>query len=335
MKKYAKLASVFLTIILTLGVAAGCEKKNGLTRINLNEVVHSVFYAPQYVSLEKGFFEEEGLKIELSVGQGADKSMTALVSGDSQIALLGTEAGIYVYNEGKENYAVSFAQLTQRAGNFLVSRENEENFEWDNLIGKSVIEGRAGGMPQLVLEYILKERGIIPNKDVEIINNIAFNSTAGAFAGKVGDYTIEFEPSATALEDEGVGYVVASLGKDSGYIPYTVYMATKDYISKNPDIIQSFTNAIYKGQKWINSHSSKETAEVIAPHFPESDIDTLTKIIERYKAQDSWKETPIFEEEGLRLLEKVMDMGGELAASVPYEDLVTTKFAEKAVLETK
>ncbi|MEA4815404.1 MAG: ABC transporter substrate-binding protein [Lachnospiraceae bacterium] len=335
MKKYAKLVSAIMAVILTLGIATGCSEKDGLTRINLNEVVHSIFYAPQYVALEKGFFEEEGLEIELSVGQGADKSMTALISGDAQIALLGTEAGIYVYNEGKENYAVSFAQLTQRAGNFLVSREKEENFSWDNLKGKSVIGGRVGGMPQMVLEYILKERGITPGKDVEIINNIAFTSTAGAFAGKVGDYTVEFEPSASALEEQGQGYVVASLGEDSGYVPYTVYMSTKEYIEKNPEIIQSFTNAIYKGQLWVRDHTSKEIAEVIAPHFTESDIDTLTKIIERYKSQDTWKEDPIFEEESLKLIEKIMDMGGELKASVPYEDLVTTEFAEKAVSSIK
>lgn len=202
--------------VMALGLCAGCAESaepEGLTPVRLNEVVHSVFYAPQYVAQEKGFFAEEGLEVSVAVGNGADKSMTALLSDAADIALLGTEAGLYVYNEGKEDYPKAFLQLTQRAGNFLVSREDEPEFEWEDLQGKSVIGGRLGGMPELVLEYVLKENGLKIGEDVEIINNIDFSSTAGAFTGDVGDYTVEFEPVATTLEQSGSGYIVASLGE--------------------------------------------------------------------------------------------------------------------------
>ena len=328
----------FLSILILIFVFAnsffvGCTKRNTdeLISVRLNEVVHSIFYAPQYIALEKGFFEEEGLNITLDVGQGADKSMTALLSGSADIALLGIEAGFYVYNEGSENYAKPFAQLTQRAGNFLVSRDKETEFKWDNLKGKSVIGGRIGGIPELVLEYVLNENGLIPGIDVEIINNISFTSTSSAFASDVGDYTVEFEPVATALEMAGYGHIVISLGEASGYIPYTVYMAKSDYIENNPEIIQKFTNAIYKGQKWVNEHSSKEIAEVCLPYFEESDLETLTKIIDRYKAQDTWNSTPLISVDGFTLVQDIMERGGELKKRVPFEEFVITSYAKKVI----
>ena len=327
-----KIISIMLAVITATALLCSCNaKEEGLTKVRLNEVVHSVFYVPQYVAIEKGFFEEQGLDIDLSVGQGADKSMTALIAGDADIALLGTEAGIYIYNEGRENYAVAFAQLTQRAGNFLISRSEESDFKWEDLRGKSVIGARTGGMPELILEYILKQNGLTPFEDVEIINNVSYGSTSGAFIGGVGDYTVEFEPTATALEAENKGYVVASLGTDSGYVPYTVYMATKEYMEQNPDIIQKFTNAIYKAQLWTKEHTSAEIAEVIAPYFEENDVETLEKIVERYKQQDTWKEDPIFGQEGFELIQNIMEEGGELSARVPYDEFINTEFAEKAI----
>ncbi len=330
-----KIFSIITASILSLGLFAGCASSDSgeLTKVRLNEVVHSVFYAPQYVALANGYFEEQGLEIELSVGNGADKSMTALLSDSADIALLGTEAGIYIINEGKEGEIKTFAQLTQRAGNFLVSRVDEPNFEWSDLEGKSIIGGRAGGMPELVLEYILKENGLEIGTDVEIINNISFESTSGAFAADVGDYTVEFEPTATALEQQGIGYVVASLGTESGYIPYTVYMATSDYIDSNPEIIQKFTNAIYKGQQWVENHSSEEIAAVIQPYFTESDVETLAGIIERYKEQETWKTDPTYTEESLELFEDIMEDGGELSARVSFDSFIDNSFAEKAIIE--
>ena len=322
--------------ILCLSVGVGCgtqTQTSELKPVRLNEVVHSVFYAPQYVAQELGFFEEEGLDVTVTVGNGADKSMTALLSDSADIALLGTEAGIYVYNEGKENYPKAFAQLTQRAGNFLVSRTEEPDFQWEDLKGHSVIGGRLGGMPELVLEYVIKENGLKIGNDVEIINNIDFTSTAGAFTGNVGDYTVEFEPVATTLEQNGAGYIVASLGEASGYVPYTVYMAQDQFMTEHPDIIEAFTRAIYRGQQWVESHSSAEIAEVVLPQFPESDAETLTTIIERYKQQDTWKTDPVFSEEGFTLIQDIMEQGGELSQRVPFRNLVRNEFAEKIISE--
>lgn len=322
--------------VLSLSVFAGCstqQEASALTPVRLNEVVHSVFYAPQYVAQELGFFEEEGLDVTVSIGNGADKSMTALLSDSADIALLGTEAGIYVYNEGKADYPKAFAQLTQRAGNFLVSRVEEPNFEWSDLKGKSVIGGRLGGMPELVLEYVIKENGMVIGEDMEIINNIDFSSTAGAFTGNVGDYTVEFEPVATTLEQNGSGYIVASLGEASGYVPYTVYMAQDAFLSEHPEVIEAFTRAIYRGQQWVETHTSAEIAEVILPQFTESDVETLTTIIERYKAQDTWKTDPVFSEEGFTLIQDIMEQGGELSQRVPFADLVRNEYAEKVISE--
>lgn len=322
--------------VLSLSFGVGCstqQEETALTPVRLNEVVHSVFYAPQYVAQELGFFEEEGLEVTVAIGNGADKSMTALLSDSADIALLGTEAGIYVYNEGKADYPKAFAQLTQRAGNFLVSRVEEPNFEWNDLKGKSVIGGRLGGMPELVLEYVIKENGMVIGEDMEIINNIDFSSTAGAFTGNVGDYTVEFEPVATTLEQNGSGYIVASLGEASGYVPYTVYMARDDFMTEHPEIIEAFTRAIYRGQQWVENHTSAEIAEVILPQFSESDVETLTTIIERYKAQDTWKTDPIFSEEGFTLIQDIMEQGGELSGRVPFEDLVRNEFAKKVISE--
>jgi len=311
--------------------AAGCKKTDDtLTNVTLNEVAHSIFYAPQYVAIEQGYFKDEGIELNLVTGFGADKVMTALISGEAQIGFMGSESSIYAYNEGNSDYAVNFAQLTQRAGNFLVSREPIDDFSWDMLKGCVVLGGRAGGMPEMVLEYILKNNGIDIAKDLEIIQNIDFGLTSGAFAGGQGDFTVEFEPHATALEKEGSGYVAASLGVDSGYVPYTAYSAKKSYINKNPDIIQGFTNALQRGMEYVNSHSSTDIAKVIAPQFPDTDVDTIALIVERYKAQDTWKNDLIFTDNSFTLLQDILYEAGVITEYAPYKDLVDTTFAEKA-----
>lgn len=317
---------------LAVLVLSGCSQSetSGLTPVTLNEVAHSVFYTPQYAAIELGCFEEEGIDLKLVNGGGADKVMTALISGDADIGFMGSEAGIYVYQEGSEDYAVNFAQLTQRAGNFLVSRSPEPDFQWTDLKGKSVLGGRAGGMPEMVFEYILKKNGLDPQTDLSIDQSISFGLTAAAFPGSGADYTVEFEPFATALEQQGQGYVVASLGVDSGYVPYTAYSARRTYMEEHPEIIQGFVNAIQKGLEYVNSHSAQEIAEVIHPQFQETDTATLAVIIDRYKEQDTWKEDTIFTEESFDLLQNILEEAGELKDRVPYEDLVTTEFAEKA-----
>ena len=328
-----KTYAYILAAVLSLSVLSGCQdtpSSEKLTPVTLNEVAHSIFYAPQYVAIELGYFKDEGLDLTLVNGAGADKVMTALVSGDADIGFMGSEASIYTYAGGAEDYAVNFAQLTQRAGNFLVARQPVENFQWEMLKGTKVLGGRAGGMPEMVFEYILKKNGIDPKTDLSIDQSINFGLTAAAFTSNDADYTVEFEPFATSLELEGNGYVVASLGTDSGYVPYTAYSAKKSYLENYPEVIQKFTNAIQKGIDYVNSHSAEEIAKTISPQFKETPLENITKIVERYQVQDTWKENTIFEKESFDLLQNILDEAGELPARVPYEDLVTTEFAEKA-----
>ena len=314
-----------------LTLLSGCQKAgNGYVDVTLNEVAHSIFYAPQYVAIEEGYFDEEGIDLTLVNGGGADKVMTAMISGEADIGFMGSEASIYTYAGGEEDYAVNFAQLTQRAGNFLVGREPDEDFEWSDLNGKKVLGGRAGGMPQMVFEYILKKNGIDPKTDLEIDQSINFGLTAAAFTSDDSDYTVEFEPFATGLEMEGTGYVVASLGEESGYVPYTAYCAKKSYLAENPEIVRKFTNAIQKGMDYVNAHSSEEIATVIHSQFKETPYENVVKIVERYKAQDTWKEDLVFEKESFDLLQNILEEAGELKERVPYEALVTTEFAAAA-----
>ena len=324
------LAALSLTALALTGCGRDGAQDKNLTPVTLNEVAHSIFYAPQYAAIELGYFEEEGIDLTLVNGGGADKVMTALISGDAQIGFMGSEASIYVYQEGSQDYAVNFAQLTQRAGNFLVGRQPEPNFKWEDLRGKKVLGGRAGGMPQMVFEYILKKHGLDPKTDLAIDQSISFGLTAAAFTSSDADYTVEFEPFATTLELEGSGYVTASLGTESGYVPYTAYCARKSYMEENPEIIQKFTNAIQKGMDYVNSHTSEEIAKTIAPQFKETPVEKLTVIVDRYKEQDTWKEDTIFQKESFDLLQNILEEAGELDSRVPYEDLVNTEFSEKA-----
>lgn len=331
-----KLVAMLLVMSFTILQLCGCTGSNStkekeLVKVTLNEVAHSIFYAPQYVAIEKGYFKEEGIEIELVNGAGADNVMTAVLSGDADIGFMGSEASIYVYNQGSGEKIVNFAQLTQRAGNFLVAREADESFTWDKLKGKTVLAGRKGGMPQMVFEYILKKNQMDPQKDLKMIQNIDFGLTAEAFASGQGDYSVEFEPFAASLEKEKKGVVVASLGVDSGKVPYTAYSAKESYIEKNGDLIQKFTNALQKGMDFVQTHSPEEIAAVIQPQFPETDSKVLTTIVERYYIQDTWKENMIFEKESFELLQDILESAGELSERVPYEELVNTEYAKKAV----
>ncbi len=336
MKKIAVLLSTLLASALYF---SGCGKEStnpNLEKITLNEVAHSIFYAPMYVAIENGYFEEEGISIDLVTGFGADKTMTALLSGEADIGFMGSEASIYTYVQGASDYAVNFAQLTQRAGNFLVSREPIEDFDWSMLKGKYVLGGRRSGMPQMVFDYILKKNNINPDTDLTIDTSVDFGSTAAAFSGaKEGesgyaDFTIEFEPHATALEAQGEGYIIASLGTDSGYVPYTAFCARKSYIESNANTLQRFTNALQKGQEYVLSHSPEEIAKIIQPQFKDTELETITTIVSRYYSQDTWKGDLIFNQDSFELLENILMEAGELAEYVPYKDLVNTTFATSA-----
>lgn len=339
MRTMKKILCLLLTAVIITGTLSGCTKQTasgsgsssgGNTPVVLNEVAHSIFYAPMYVAIEEGYFAEEGIDLTLVTGFGADKTMTALLTGEADIGFMGSESTIYTYKEGASDYAVNFAQLTQRAGNFLVSREPIDNFRWDMLAGKDVLGGRAGGMPEMVFEYILKKNGIDPANDLSIDQSIDFGSTAAAFSGGQADFTVEFEPHATSLEAKGDGYVVASLGKDSGYVPYTAFSAKKSYIAANPEVITSFTNALQKGMDYVQTHTAAEIAQIIAPQFDGTDIDTITTIVDRYASQDTWKSDLIFSEDSFTLLQNILEEAGELDERVPYADLVDTSYAEAA-----
>lgn len=330
LKRRNKVVLFVMALLLLSTTFAGCQGKEDKVHITLTEVAHSIFYAPMYVAIEKGYFEEEGIELELVNGLGADKTMTALLAGECDIGFMGSESSIYVYSQGEKDYAVNFAQLTQRAGNFLVGRQKDADFSWDDLKGKTVLGGRTGGMPEMVFEYILKNKGIDPEKDLTIVKNIDFGLTAEAFASGQGDYSVEFEPYAASLEQENEGYVIASLGTESGYVPYTAYCAKKSYIEKNPETIQKFTNAIQKGLDYVNSHSPQEIAKVIQPQFAETDAKKLETIVQRYYEQDTWKTNTVFEQESFELLEDILVEAGELEKKVPYDELVTTEYSKAA-----
>lgn len=304
------------------------EKKNNLTKVKVAEVAHTIFYAPQYAALANGYFKDEGLDIELILTPGADKVTSAVLSGDVNIGFCGSEASIYVYNSDNKDYIVSFAGLTKRDGAFLVSRDKIENFKLEDLKGKYVIGGRKGGMPEMTFEYTLKENGIDLD-DLTIDTSVDFASMAGTFISGVGDFVTLFEPSATQVENQGLGYVVAYIGELGGSVPYTAYNAKKSYIEKNPEVIQKFTNAINKGLDYVWNNDEKTIATKIAKYFPDMTINELSKMIKRYKDNDAWMKDTYFTKDSFDHLQEIMIEAGELDKKVPYEDLVNTTFSKK------
>lgn len=324
-----KRIALVLSLVLTISLFTACGRRETSTKVRLNEVTHSVFYAPMYAALKLGFFEEEGLDVELTNGGGADKVMTAVLAGQADVGLAGPEACIYVLNEGREDHPVVFAQLTKRDGSFLVGRTNEP-FLWENLKGSTVIGGRKGGVPEMTLEYVMRQNGVVPSQDAVVDTSVQFNMMAGAFTGGNGDYVALFEPTATEVELEGKGYVLTSIGQESGEIPYTAFFASQSYIENNPKVIQSFTNAVAKGQKWVQKHTAKEIAEAVADQFPDTKLDVLTLVAQRYQDIDAWNETPVMKQEALERLETVMETAGELDHRVDFAQLVDNTYAEEA-----
>jgi NitT/TauT family transport system substrate-binding protein len=320
-------------VILTVGIVVvknknNTEDSNEMITINVSEVTRSVFYSPQYVAIQNGYFEEEKIKVELTTSQGADAVMTAVLSNQCEIGFAGPEASIYVYNEGKEDYTEVFAQLTKKDGSFLVSKTKTDNFSWQDLKGKIVIPGRKGGVPYMTLEYVLKKNGLNPESDLVLDDSIKFDLMAGAFTAGNADYVTLFEPTASMTELQEKGYVVASVGEEAGEIPYTAYFAKKSYIDENEEIIQGFTNAIYKGQQWVKEHSAREIAEVVQEFFPDTSIDILETAIQNYKDIDAWNDTPVMKEESFDRLQEVMIMAGELEEKVSFDKIINNSYAE-------
>ena len=336
MKKKIIIGMIILVIVaIVAGVVVvknnNKTEDNGITKIKVSEVTRSVFYAPQYVAINNGYFKDYGIEIDLTTGQGADAVMTSVLSNEVQIGFAGPEASIYVYNEGKEDHTQVFAQLTKRDGSFLVSKEKIDDFDWSMLKGKTVIPGRKGGVPYMTLEYVIKQNGLNPSTDLVLDDSIKFDLMASAFTSGEADFVTLFEPTASNIQDIGKGYIVASVGKESGEIPYTAYFAKKSYIESNEETIQNFTNAIYKGQKWVKEHTAEEVAEVIQDFFPDTDLEMLATAIQSYKDIDAWNDTPVLKEESFNKLQDVMSEAGELTQKAPYDKIVNNKYAEEAI----
>jgi len=315
----------FIALLFILDLNKGDDNKNNLQRVRVAEVAHTVFYAPQYAAISQGFFEEEGLDIELILTPGADKVTAAVLSGDVEIGFSGSEACIYVYNAGEKDYLKTFAQLTQKDGTFLVSREKIDNFTLDDLKGKSVIGGRKGGMPEMTFEWALRQNGIDPVDDLDIDTSVAFAAMSGAFIGGQGDFVTLFEPNALQIEKQGLGYVVASIGDLGGVVPYTSYSARISYLEENPDIIEKFTRAIQKGLDFVHNSSDEEVANAIVDFFPDTSLNDLVGVVERYRSVDTWPTTTEFSSDSFYHLQEIMQAANELEDTVKYEDLIYIK----------
>ncbi len=331
-----RILAIFLAVLLFVIPLSGCKNnETKLRRVVLNEVTRSVFYAPLYAAVSLGFFEAEGIELEIVTGGGSDKSMTALIAGDAEFALMGPETGVYVINEGASEHPVIIGQLTKRDGSFLVAREDTDDFSWEDLRGKSVIGGRVGGMPYMTLMYVLMQNGLNPGVDVEVINNIQFDLMGGAFEGGTGDYVTLFEPTATLFENNGSGYVVANIGLESGEVPYTTFMVMPDTIKNDPELVKSFLRAIIKAQAWVQDATDTEIAIAMAPFFPDADQTTLEIVAKSYRETDSWMTTPVMTEDAFTRLQDIMEINGELAARVDFARLVDNSFALELLEELK
>lgn len=337
MKKLLSITAAALSLALLLAAAAGCSKGGAkeADKVRVCEVTHSVFYAPQYAAINLGYFADEGIDLTLTTAEGTDKVMSTVLSNNAEIGFAGPEASIYVYNEGKADNTQIFALLTQRDGSFLVARKPDPNFTWEKIRGKSVLPGRKGGVPYMTLQYVIRKNGLDPAKDVKLDDSIQFALMATAFANGTGDYVTLFEPTASMLEAQGKGSIVASIGKESGKISYTGYFAKKSFIERNPVLIEKFTRAVYRGQLWVASHSPEEIAKTIAPSFPAADVNLLTTVAKRYKNIGVWSPDPVLRKEEFALLQTVMSQAGELKQNVPYDKIVNTQFAEKVIQEVR
>jgi NitT/TauT family transport system substrate-binding protein len=337
MKKWFKFSfSILLAAILMFSLAA-CKNDSSkpgtkkLEKVRIAEVTRSIFYAPEYVAIEKGFFKDEGLDIELMTTAGGDKTMTTLLSNGADVALVGSETSIYVYAQGANDPVINFAQLTQTDGTFLVSRKKIDNFSWDQLKGKTFLGQRKGGMPQMVGEFVLKKHEIDPHNDVNLIQNIDFANIANAFASGTGDFVQLFEPTASIFEKEGKGHIIASFGTESGHVPYTTFMAKQSYMKDHKATVEKFTRAVYKAQQWVKTHSAEEIAKAVQPFFPDTDLDIIKTVVDRYNSQGSFATDPILDKAEWNNLQNIMKEAGELPQNVDHKTLVNTAIAEKVI----
>ncbi len=321
---------IVLALLLLLLPLACKSDEGGTVTLQLHEVTRSVFYAPQYIALSLGFFEEEGLDVEITTSGGSEKAMTALLSGDADLCLAGPETGVYVMNEGKEDHPVIVGQLTKRDGSFLIARTPSDHFSWDDLKGKTIIGGRAGGMPIMTLRWVMANNGLVDGENCTIIDSIQFNLMAGAFEGGEGDYVTLFEPTATEFQKAGKGYIVANIGLESGEVPYTCYFASQKMIAEHPERIEAFLRAIFRAQQWIETASDEDAAKAMQPYFPDASLESLMSVVKSYRETDSWKKDPVMQEADYERLLTVIDFNGELSGRPAFTELVDNTFAKKA-----
>ncbi|ARK31799.1 ABC transporter substrate-binding protein [Halalkalibacter krulwichiae] len=327
MKKASLLLFLLIIIIVSACSFGGSSKET----IRVSEVTRSIFYAPLYVAISEGFFEEEGINLELTTTWGGDNTMTSLLSGGADVALVGAETSIYVYAQQAIDPAINFAQLTQTDGTFLVSREKLDSFEWDDLKGQTFLGQRKGGMPQMVGEHVLRQNGIDPHRDLNLIQNIDFGNVPSAFASGTGDFVQLFEPQATMFENEGIGHIIASFGTESGTVPYTVFMAKQSYLQEEEEKLVAFTRAITKAQQWVDEQPSDVIAEAIVDYFEDTDLELIEQVVDRYKSQGSYATSPLLQPDAWDNLQLIMDQAGELPQRVEYDQLVNTSIAEKVL----
>lgn len=319
---------ILLSIFLS---ACSSSKSEEITSLKLAEVTRSVFYAPQYVAIENGYFADEGLDVELTTTWGGDKTMTALLSDHADVALVGSETSIYVYGQEATDFVINFAQLTQTDGTFLVAKTEKEDFKWEDTKDSKFLGQRKGGMPQMVGEFVLKKHNIDPHVDLELNQSIDFANIPGAFASGDYEYVQLFEPTASMFEKEGDGHVIASFGEESGTIPYTVFMTKQSMIDDNEDVVKKFTKAVYRAQQWVEQSSPEEIAKAVHPYFEDTELDMLSASIERYKEQDSYAIEPLLSEDAWENLQNIMEEAGELPKYAPYDELVNTTIAEEVM----
>lgn len=328
-----KLSIILAVLVITFVSLMGCSCQKDDNIIRVNEVTHSIFYAPFYVAMNKGYFEEEGYTIELTNGGGSDKSMTAVLSNSADIALLGPETSVYVASQDKKDLPIIFGQLTKRDGSFLFGRTQETNFDWTNLENTEIIAGRKGGLPAMTLEYVLNQKGYYDGQNITLNYDISFNNMGPAFVAGTGDYTTLFEPTATELENAGKGYIVTSIGQDSGEVPYTCFMANRSYLDKNEDQIKKFLRAVVKGYQFLTTGNLDEVAQSLLPSFPGTDIQSIKYAIESYKQIDAWNDTPVMTEDSYQRLLAIMENAGQITKQVAFQTVVDNSYAIEVMKE--
>lgn len=325
-----KILTVILVLLImatfTIGFAA-CKRDENVIR--LNEVTHSLFYTPQYLAMALGYFDEEGLTVEITNGSGADNVMTALLTGEADIGLMGCEANIYVFLQGKKDYPKVIGQLTKRDGSFLVARTDVKNFDYSGIDNTTILMGRKGGMPAMILQYVLNNKGYYNEQNITMDYSIEFGALGPAFTGGTGDFVPLFEPAASQVVKEGRGYIVSAIGMDSGEIPYTCYSATAEFLEKHPDKAEKFLRAVWRGTEYALSHSAEEIANLVAPYFDGTSIDLLATAIENYQNADVWMTTPVTDRDAFSRIQDIMENAGELSKRVNYNDIVDNSVANK------